>query len=439
MSAKSALSAGGHRVLGVAFLALLLLGVWATYAVFTKKFVDYVPVSLKTSKIGLQLPALADVKMRGVIVGEVRDIASEGEGALLELAIKPAMASTIPSNVTAMIQPKTVFGEKFVALQIPRDPAPGHISAGQTITESEVAIEVEKLLNDIYPFLRTVQPAELNYTLTALATALEGRGDDIGENFAVLNGYLERTNPQLPALIEDLRLLSKVSDNYGEVMPDLARMLRNSVTTGNTFIEHETKLRALFTDVAAFSSTSRDFLEANGDNIIRLGEVSVPQLRLYEKYSPEYPCLFQGMANWIPRMDNGWRGHTLHINLETVPKQPTGYSPADDPEYAARNGPHCETLPTPPYSQANPGPQPAPSVVADGVESGHGKHRPAPSMGTGMGAGFDLTSGWAGTAAERSVVDAIAAPVMGVSVDSVPDVATLLFGPLARGTEVSHR
>ena len=434
MSVRSVLSAGSNRVLGVAFLSMLLLGVWATYAVFTKKFVDYVPVSLETSKIGLQLPALADVKIRGVIVGEVREIASEGDGARLELAIKPDKAEVIPANVTARIQPKTLFGEKYVALQIPDSPAGETIAAGDVITESEVSIEVEQLLNDIYPFLRTVQPADLNYTLTAVATALEGRGDAIGENLVILDDYLQRTNPKLPLLIEDLRMLGEVSETYAAAMPDVARLLRNSVTTGNTFLEKEQKIESLFNDVAGFSSTSRDFLEANGDNIIRLGEVSVPQLQLYEKYAPQYPCLLQGMSRWIPQMNSGWRGHALHINLETLPTQPTGYSPADDPEYDAKNGPHCETLPNPPYSQANPGPQPAPAVVDDGVEDGHGKHRAAPG-----GLALDLTSGYAGTAAERSVVDSIAAPVMGVSVDSVPDVATLLFGPLARGTEVSLR
>jgi phospholipid/cholesterol/gamma-HCH transport system substrate-binding protein len=207
--------------------------------------------------------------------------------------------------------------------------------------------------------------------------------------------------------------------------------LRNSVSTGRTLVEKEAKIRALFTDVARFSGTSQEFLAANGENIIRLGEVSVPQLRLFEKYAPEYPCLLQGQADWIPQMNSGWRGHTLHINLETIPRQPTGYSPADDPEYDARNGPHCETLPTPPYSQRNPAPQPAPHVVDDGVESGHNKHRAAPAV--------DLTSGLAGTALERSVVDAVAAPVLDVPADEVPDVATLLFGPLARGAEVNLR
>jgi phospholipid/cholesterol/gamma-HCH transport system substrate-binding protein len=431
MNARTVLESGGHRVLGVAFLALLMLGVWLTYAVFTKKFVDYVPVSVETSKIGLQLPMLADVKLRGVIVGEVREIASVGDSARLELAIKPEKTGVIPANVTARIQPKTLFGEKYVALQMPERPAAESISAGDVIEQTEVAIEVERLLNDLYPFLRTVQPAELNYTLTAVADALEGRGESIGDNLAVLNDYLGRTNPQIPALVEDLRLLSEVSRTYADVVPDVARLLRNSVTTGNTFIEKERKIEALFNDVAAFSSTSRDFLETNGDNIIRLGDLSARQLPLYAEYAPEYPCLLQGQADWIPQMNNGWRGHMLHINLEPLPEQPTGYTPADDPEYGADNGPHCETLPSPPHTQANPAPQPSPGVVDDGVESGHGKHRPAPS--------YDLSSGYAGTAAERSVVDAIAAPVMGVPVDAVPDVATLLFGPLARGAEVSVR
>jgi hypothetical protein len=51
----------------------------------------------------------------------------------------------------------------------------------------------------------------------------------------------------------------------------------------------------------------------------------------------------------------------------------------------------------------------------------------------------DLTSGYAGTSAERDLVTVLAAPQLGLSADKVPDVSTLLFGPLARGTEVSAR
>ena len=64
-----------------------------------------------------------------------------------------------------------------------------------------------------------------------------------------------------------------------------------------------------------------------------------------------------------------------------------------------------------------------------------GKDRPAP----GLGNSFDMTSGFAGTASERDLVASIAGPAMGVPAPQVPDVATLLFAPLARGTEVSVR
>ena len=104
------------KVLGVVFLCLLLAGVYLTYAIFTKKFTDYDEVTLQTSTIGLQLPERADVKIRGVIVGEVLDFEANGagDGAELTLGIFPSELDTIPANVTGSIVPKTLFGEKYV-------------------------------------------------------------------------------------------------------------------------------------------------------------------------------------------------------------------------------------------------------------------------------------------------------------------------------------
>ena len=421
-----------HRVLGVAFLVLLLVFVWLTYAIFNKSFTDYADVTLKSAKLGLQLPDRADVKIRGVLVGEVTGARSTGDGVDLTLGLFPGKLSTIPSNVSARIVPKTLFGEKYVALQVPDQPSSQTIRAGDVITESEVGIEVEKLLSDLYPLLRTVQPAQINYTLNALATALDGRGERIGQNLEILDGYLKKTNPQIPLLVDDLRKLGQVSEVYREVVPEVANLLRNSVTTGNTFVQKEEKIQALFSDVASFSSTSRDFLEQNGDNIIRLSNQGQRQLPLFAKYSSEYPCLVQSMVDWAPSMESAYRGYTLHINLETIPKQPRGYEVRDDPQYTDSRGPistgSCRAAPK--YSQKNlPGTRYAPRLD-DGVDYPVGK-RVAP--------GFDVTSGFAGTTAERSVVNAIAASAMGVASDEVPDVATLLFGPLARGTEVSLR
>jgi phospholipid/cholesterol/gamma-HCH transport system substrate-binding protein len=423
-----------HRVLGVAFLVLLLVFVGLTYAIFNKSFADYADVTLESGKTGLQLPARADVKIRGVLVGEVTDVRTAGDGVALTLGLYPSKISTIPRNVSARILPKTLFGEKYVALQVPEQPAPDHLEAGDTIEESEVSIEVERVLSDIYPLLRTVQPAQINYTLNAMATALEGRGEQIGENLETLDGYLKRTNPQIPLLVDDLRKLGQVSDVYRQVVPELANLLRNSVTTGKTFIQKEQKIQAFFSDVAAFSSTSRDFLEQNGANIIRLSKQGQEQLPVFAKYSPEYPCLLNGIVKVLPRQEESFRGYTLHINLETLPKQPRGYDVRDDPQYDDHRGPlslaDCEAAIHDRWSQSNLPPERLVPELRDGVDYPVGKR---------AATGFDVTSGFAGTGAERAVVNAVAAPVLGVPADRVPDVASLLFGPIARGTEVSVR
>jgi phospholipid/cholesterol/gamma-HCH transport system substrate-binding protein len=435
--------AAKHKVLGIGFLALVVLFTWLTYAIFSKTFVDYDEVELQSSKTGLQLPARADIKIRGAIVGEVLDMTTEGENVSLTLGLFPSETESIPSNVSARILPKTLFGEKYVALQIPEQPSSDPIAAGDVIKESEVSIEVEKVLSDLYPLLRTVQPAELNYTLNAISTALEGRGEAIGNNFVVLNDYLKRMNPQIPEMVEDLRLLSEVSDVYRSVVPEITTTLRNSVKTGNTFIEKEQKIQALFADIAGFSNTTRDFVEQNGQNIIRLSQVSPPILGVFAKYSPEYPCLLKGITRGIPKQAQTFRGYTLHINLEMIERQPRGFTPGDDPRFGDKRGPinlgMCQRAINGVYGQNNLPPLYFVPNVNDGVDRPTGKKgqsRVAPGFAAPQ---MDLTSGLAGTAAEREVVDAIVAPVLGVPRDEVPDVTSLLFGPLARGAEVGLR
>jgi len=363
--------ASNHKVLGVVFLALLMVGVWFTYAVFNKTFTDYEKVKLQTSTIGLQLPKRADVKIRGVIVGEVLEFDANSEGAQLTLGIYPDKIDTIPANVTGSIVPKTLFGEKYVSLVVPDDPASEHISADDVIARTEVSTEVEEVLSDLYPLLRTVQPAELNLTLNALATALEGRGETLGENLETVDSYLKRLNPQIPALVEDLRLTAEVSDTYADVLPEIARILEDTVTTTGTLEDRSRQLDSLFSDVSSFSDTAREFLAANGDNLVRLGEVSAAQLRVLSRYSTEFPCLAQGLVKQGKLEAEAFRGFMLHIVLETLPRQPRAYTPEDTPVFNDDRGPSCLHLPNAPWNQANPvTKQPN---FADGIDRPTGK------------------------------------------------------------------
>lgn len=420
------------RAYGAAFLALCLLFVWLTYAVFTKKFSDYDEVTLQSSKVGLSLPARADVKIRGVLVGEVLDVSTDGDGAKLTLGLYPDQTKTIPSNVTASILPKTLFGEKYVSLDVPKSPA-RPIRAGETIERSDVAIEIETVINDLFPLLRTVQPAELNYTLTAVANALEGRGNKIGESFETLDGYLRRINPEIPALIESLDNLGGVSATYESVVPELTRLLRNTVKTTNTFESKEDEVQALFDDVAGFSGTAETFLRQNGDNMIRLADQGAQIFPLLAKHSPAFRCFLRGAVASIPRNESAFRDKTLHIKLETLAKQPRGYQPRDRPQFADDRGafPFCADLDrgiNGVYNQNNLIPKRLVPDIRTGVDYDP-LFRKRAAIGDAV----------VGTEAEQAVLDTAAAAVLGVPVEDVPDLATLLVGPLARGHEVDVR
>lgn len=405
------------RLYGVVFLAVLALLLSLSVAVYRQVFTPVVRITLEADSLGNQLDPRADVKLRGLLVGEVREVRADGTKATLDIALKPEHVAHIPSDVHARLLPKTLFGEKYVDLVPPAGSAARPIRAGDVITQdrTRVGIEVQQLMNDLLPLLRTVQPGKLNATLSAIATALEGRGDRIGDNLTRLEAYLRRLNPHLPSLTEDIARFAEVAEIYGDAAPDLMDILRNSITTSRTIVEKKDQLAAALKTTATVAGTTEDFLDENGDRLITLGQVSRPTLELFARYSPEYPCLLAGLVRQEKASEEAFRGGKMHITLEVV--RPQGaYEPGEEPRYGERSGPNCRDLPHPPV--------PAPGAhLNDGSKSG------------GSSAGGPL--GVSATRAEQQAVGSLVAPVLGVPAGEVPPVATLLFGPLARGTAVS--
>lgn len=410
---------GAYKTLGVVFVALLLLGVWLTYAVFTKKFTDYDEVTLQTSTIGLQLPTRADIKVRGVIVGEVLEArAGDAQGAELTLGLYPDKIDLIPANVTGSIVPKTLFGEKYVSLEVPEDGGSGTIQAGAIIDRTQVSVELEAVLSDLYPLLETVRPADLNMTLTALATALEGRGDQLGQNLETVDSYLKRLNPQIPALLEDLKLTAQVSDTYADIIPEVAQILDDTVKTTGTLEEKEAALSATLRDIRSFSDTATSFLDANADRLRRLGETSTPILRAVARYAPTIPCMARAIVITQGRLAEAFRGYELHIVLETLKDQPRAYTPADRPKFGTDTGPDCKGLPNTPFSQQNPAPgQPGLNDGLNGTTE-KGNFRAAPGTSA---------SGYYGTPDDVGTLRGMLDEEYG---DQGTDLNVLLTGPL---------
>jgi virulence factor Mce-like protein len=430
---------GPLRVLGVGFVVLMLFLVWLTYAFFEKKFVDSVPVTMKASNVGLSLGRDADVKLRGMIVGQVREVRTDGDGVTMQLAMDPDAIDSVPADVSARIVPKTLFGEKYVQLVAPEDVGDRVLQAGDVIERADVPIEVETLLNNLYPVLEAVSPEDLGHTLSALSTALEGRGERLGDMLVDLDAYLTEINPEVPQLIDDVDKLGEVADTYADAMPDLGRLLSNAVVTGDTIVAKRSQLAAFFQEGDQLAGRLDTLLRANEDNLVDLPALSREALEVTGEYSRAFPCFLEGMANIIPKLDDVYRDDTVHIKLELLPLtgQPTGYE-KDERAVLTRKQlqskltePTCLDLPNPPYDQENPFPGGSAELYElIGLDGDHNKFR-APAAGLDEVVQPSIVSDGP---AEREALDTLLGARLGQA--EVPDVGSLLVGPIVRGAEV---
>src|SRR5699024_5880066 len=111
-------------------------------------------------------------KMRGVQVGTVRTIKQRGDHAVLELDIDRGQMKHIPADVRADIQSSTVFGAKYVDLDVPAgtptDAPIQAIKAGAEITSENVTVEFNTLFEKLDEVLNVVQPEKINAALGAV-------------------------------------------------------------------------------------------------------------------------------------------------------------------------------------------------------------------------------------------------------------------------------
>jgi phospholipid/cholesterol/gamma-HCH transport system substrate-binding protein len=416
-----------HRFLGIAFIVVLTAALSMSVLQYKKAFTPVTWVTLRADHTGAQILDGAEVKLHGVVVGDVRDITSDGKTANLRLALNPAMATQIPNNVSARLLPKTLFGERYVALIPPDGRSAGPMRSGSVISQDHTtsAIELEKVLDDLLPMLQAIQPDKLAATLGALAEALRGNGDRIGQDLVATDTYLAALNKEMPTIRDDVRKLATVLNNYDAVMPDLLSVLRDASVTATTVTDQRTQLSTFLAETTNAANVTRDFLDRNGDQMIQLGSVSRPVLELLAEYAPEYPCVTHGLVALQPELEKVFSGGRMHITLEVTQNNGKYVPGQDDPVYGAKNGPDCRGLPGPPV--------PAPEVqLKDGYD--YGAARPAVTLPVGVAS---PAMGLAGTAEERNLVKPLIGAATGTPPVEVPDIAVLLWGPLLRGAVVN--
>jgi phospholipid/cholesterol/gamma-HCH transport system substrate-binding protein len=362
-------------VYGLLFIGLVGLVVLGTIAHYRGAFEDNVVVTVEADRAGLTLAKGAPIKLRGVEVGNVGEVETDGETVMIQLEIDADDVDRVPADVTAQIVPPTAFGAKYVQLTVPPGSAAEPIAAGAVIPATRVTVEVDEAFENLTQVLKVARPAEVNAALTAAAGAVEQRGELIGRLISQTDEYLVSFNPALSTLSADLRRADDVLDVYEAARPDLVSTLSQTGDISDTLVRQQASLRAFERSLTTFSSEADVLLRSSEKGIVTSLNLLEPISRTLERYSPELPCVVLGLASLNKVVEPALGG--IHPGLYALMR----LIPARDPYTYGQNlpllgedrGPACYGLPyvtpaeaerPPPYlhTGANPhvGPQPTP-------------------------------------------------------------------------------
>ena len=190
---------------------------------------------------------------RGVKVGKVTDIRLTPDG--VEADVKLTSDLKIPTDTLAVVRSLSPVGEQYIDFQPNTDKGPflenrARIPAAATDTPQTLAmsvININKLLNQI-------DPDDLHTVLVALATGLQGTGDDLGSLV-----------DQSDAILADLQ----------KYWPQTKSLLRNGGTVLDIGTDNAANIQSMATSAKQFG----DFLKAYDPELRRQIEAAPGQIK----------------------------------------------------------------------------------------------------------------------------------------------------------------
>ena len=282
---------------GLALIVAIGVIVAVAVALFRGDFTKTVPVTVISERAGLVMNNDAEVKMRGVDVGKVESIESRPDGtAALRLAMNPAQMHLIPSNVDVDIASTTVFGAKFVQLKPPENPSPEHLRPGQVIQSGRVTVEINTVFQQLVNVLDKIEPAKLNQTLGAIATAFNGRGEQFGETLVDFNELLAKIEPSLPNLAADIEASVPTFNAYADAAPDLMSTIRSTTEVSNTLVEQEQNLDQFLVSAIGLADLGNEVIGGNREALGNVLENLVPTAELLNLYKKSLWCGIGGLV-----------------------------------------------------------------------------------------------------------------------------------------------
>jgi phospholipid/cholesterol/gamma-HCH transport system substrate-binding protein len=345
-------------LVGFGFVVAVVAVIALAVGLFRGSFHQSEPVTVIADRAGLVMNPDARVKLNGAQVGKVSRIESLPDGkAAIHLAMDPEAMTLIPANVGVDITSSTVFGAKYVSLVPPADPSARSLQAGQTLSADHVTVEINTVFEQLVSVLSQIEPAKLNETLGALASAVNGRGEKFGQTLSDLDAMLAKINPSLDNLSQDIAVAPQVLTAYADAAPDLTTIVDKSTRISDTIVEKQQDLDALLVSTIGLADIGNDVVATNRPAITDVLRLLVPTTDLTNQYHDALNCALAGMVPLAKGPPSPVPG-VLLLDSFVLGSERYRY-PGNLPKVAAKGGPQCKGLPDVGYETR------APYVVSD--------------------------------------------------------------------------
>jgi phospholipid/cholesterol/gamma-HCH transport system substrate-binding protein len=336
-----------NRVAAIAAVVVIALLVAVAVGTYQQVFSRAIQVTVHVPRAGLLLDKGAQVRAFGVKVGTVRAVEPAAHGARLTLAIDAERTDAIPRDASATIAATSVFGNKTVDLDVPNGPVADPLRDGDVLTGDQVSTEVNDVFAQLKGVLDVVDPAALNTALSATATALSGRGDDLGTLVSGVADYTATLNKHQEAIASDIKDGADVADIYAQAAPDLVRVLKQAGRTSESISDKDDELRDLLSSLTELGDTGDTLLRTVKDPLSLSLRRLRPVTASLATFSPEFQCLLAGMVTHRDGINAhlgadvaGFQG-----NVSFLPAQHGYTTERDRPKLIPNAVPHCFTVP----------------------------------------------------------------------------------------------
>ncbi|OBB94167.1 MCE family protein [Mycobacterium sp. 852002-30065_SCH5024008] len=336
-----------YKTVGLVTIIVMGLAGSLLYLQFRGDLTPTTKLTMVATRAGLVMDPGSKVTYNGVQIGRVASISEitrDGKpAAKVVLDITPRFVPMIPANVAAAIKATTVFGNKYVALNSPPQPATQAITPSTVIDARSVTTEFNTVFETLISIAEKVDPVKVNLTLSAAAQALTGLGDKFGESVVNGNTILDDVNPQMREIHADIQQLAALGDTYANASPDLWDALDHAVTTARALNRQQADLDAALLAAAGLGGTGADVFGRGGPYLARGAADLVSSSQLLDEYSPEIFCTIRNFNEVGPKIHNalGDNGYSLGAHAAgAIAGAPNPYIwPENLPRTNARGGP----------------------------------------------------------------------------------------------------